>query len=202
MSKDGSDGITVRGAAYLRPNKTNKGGVRGGRGDRSGRVADTVPPIYSKAPKGLHIRNERVARMTRRLLHAFPWLTQADHALVRCFCMVTILSEESFAKIDAEGLTRKSGGPHLLLADFRSLVRTQAFIASRLGLSPVDRSQMLSNGASTALVLDSLDLRGVNRILKQRGGGDQLVVASAEPKPVLDDGDNRDAVDDKSAPSD
>jgi hypothetical protein len=175
---------------YLDRSLKNTGGVRDGGGKRGGRVAEHVPQIYSKAPKGLRLRDARVGAMTKRYLAAFSWLATADTDLLRIHCMLLILAEEAFAKIREDGLATATGHPHRLLDDFRGLCKTLAFTASRLGLSPVDRASMLSSNASTALSLDNLDLRAVNRVLRQRtDGGDHLIVAKPKPATQMDDGD-------------
>jgi phage terminase small subunit len=167
-------------ATYLRRNKENTGGPRLGKGSkhklgkgvrRGGRVSDSVPAIYSKAPKGVRIRDARVSLMARRVSRAFPWINpSADRELVRLFCQLVILSDECYAKVRLEGIVNpKTGVPHRLLCEFRACARVLADVSGRLGLSPRDRAQLQSS--STSAALDRIDLGRVDRILKARTGG-------------------------------
>jgi phage terminase small subunit len=145
---------------------------------RSGPVSRSQREVtlMSRAPKGLAIRDQRTRRFARRLMVAFPWLTPADRGLVMSFCQVKILVDECYAKIRLDGLTRSDGHPHYLLSEFRSLVRVEADLAGRLGLTPRDRAQM--RASSTTAALERVDLTRVEKILRARGA-----------EPALEDGE-------------
>jgi hypothetical protein len=176
-----------RGNSYL-VHSARTGGPRGGHKGRHKGERRPVGKIsvYTKTPKGVMIRTERANRMVARYMGAFPWLTTADRDLLRVHCMIHLLMEECYSKISTEGLVNQRGTPHVLLDDFRSLARTMAFTASRLALAPVDRAAMLSSKSHAILNLEGLDLRGVNRVLRQRGNGDQLTVSRPKPADPLD----------------
>lgn len=125
--------------------------------------------LYSRGAKGVRIRDERVRRLSRRIMTGFAWLTPADRDLIRAYCQVQILADEAFAKVRVDGLVRPSGQPHPLLGEFRNLIKVQADLAGRLGLSPRDRAIMKSN--STTAALERIDLTRVDRILRARGRG-------------------------------
>ncbi len=131
--------------------------------DRDGKLV-----LYARSAKGLRVRDQRTRRLSRRIMRSFPWLTVADRDLVMALCQVKLLADECFAKVRLEGIVRATGQPHYLLAEFRSLIRTEADLAGRLGLSPRDRAVM--QATSTGAALERIDLKRVDRILRARRG--------------------------------
>jgi hypothetical protein len=107
---------------------------------------------YTKAPKGLRIRDERVRRQARRTLAAYPHLLELDRDVVRAKCQVSILREELYMKIRTEGVVRPDGQPHALLSEFRGLVKVEADLAGRLGMTPRDRAMMRNQQGPNDLI--------------------------------------------------
>jgi hypothetical protein len=128
------------------------------------------PRLFTRAARGVRIRDLRTRRLARRIVKACGWMVAADQPMVRAFAQLEIPAEEAFAKIVADGIVNAEGVPHRLLLEYRSLRRVQADIGGRLGLSPRDRATMQS--ASTAAALDSIDYAKIDRIMKQAEGED------------------------------
>jgi phage terminase small subunit len=63
-------------------------------------------------------------------------LTDADKGLVRALCQIQTLGEECYARVRNEGIMLRKDKPHPLIAEFRQLVKVEADLAGRLGLSP------------------------------------------------------------------
>ena len=192
-------------ALRMKPEDDNTSGTNGG-SDKTPFLTREDPDrdggrrltLYARSPKGLRVRDERTRRLARRVIKAFPWLTVADRDMVSAFCQVKLLADECFAKIRAEGITRSNGQPHYLLTEFRSLIRVEADLAGRLGLSPRDRAAMQAN--STGAALDRIDLKRVDRILRARrgnGDGDDAPVTetNGEPDDTDDLGSDRERAD-------
>lgn len=157
--------------------------------DRGSRL---VP--YVRSAKGLRVRDLRTRRLARRIRTAWPWLTDADRDLIRAFAQVQILADEAYVKIRTEGIVRQNGQPHPLLGEFRSLIKVQAGLAGRLGLSPRDRVAM--QATSTTAALEKIDLRRVDQILRARRGT-APVNRDGDDAPVIEpnseiDGDDAD----------
>ncbi len=129
-----------------------------------------APRLYTRAAKGVRIRDIRTRRLARRIVKACGWMVAADQPMVRAFAQLEILAEEAYAKIIADGIVNADGAPNRLLLEYRSLRRVQADIAGRLGLSPRDRAQMKS--ASTAAALEGIDVAKIDRILKRAKADD------------------------------
>ena len=155
--------------------------------------------LYTRAPKGVRVRDIRTQRLARRIQLAFPWLTGADKTLIRAFAQVEILRDEIYAKVRAEGVVRsKTGQPHPLLSEFRNLTRTLADLAGRLGLSPRDRAAMQTN--STNAALGRIDLKRVDQILRARRGTEPvddapIIEANGETDDADDSGSDRERTD-------
>jgi hypothetical protein len=157
---------------------------------------------YVRSAKGVRVRDLRTRRLARRILTAWPWLTDADKDLVRAFAQIQILADEAFAKIRAEGIVRPTTGqPHPLLSEFRALIRTEADLAGRLGLSPRDRAAM--QASSTGAALERIDLKRVDRILRARrsgtpvngDGGDAPIIEANGEVDADDPGSDRERTD-------
>jgi hypothetical protein len=135
--------------------------------------------LYTKAMKGLRIRDVRSTRLARKLMGAAPWLQTVDGPMTRAFAQLETLAEEAYAKIRLDGLVNpETGAPHKLLTEYRSLRRVQAGIAAGLGFLPRDRESMQAISAQSAL--DRIDNRRVSTIIEQMRSDQEAQEAHAD----------------------
>jgi phage terminase small subunit len=120
--------------------------------------------LFSKAPRAVKIRDERVRRLARKIARECPWLQAVDGFMLRAFAELQLLAEECYARIRNEGVSI-DGKPHHLLVEFRSLTRVQLSLAAALGLVPNARESM--QAVSTASALAGIDLGKVEKIMQR-----------------------------------
>ncbi len=107
------------------------------------------------------MRSKAISRAIYRIERLVPWLTEADRPLLRAFAELERLAQECYNLMRSEGMVRADGEPHKLLAHYANLRKTQAILATHLGLSPKARRE-LRDGAVREIDLPAQFAKLVN----------------------------------------
>lgn len=116
--------------------------------------------LYIRAPRGRHLRDQRVRRLVARMRIAMPWLEDSDLPACRSWAELEILSANAFAELNRRGILNEEGEPRRLLTDFRQLKQAQLAYERELGMTPVARATLKVKSAGEALDIVARFARG------------------------------------------